>query len=482
MAKVSILTAAYNHFRFVRQSIESGLAQTYRDIEHVVVDDGSTDGTEDVARSFDNRIVYIRQENRGAHAALNRAIKASSGEHVALLDSDDIWLPHKLERQMNTFEQFPDAGFVYSLAYLIGPNGEPLRNGEPIGTAISDPQRAFEELVLGNCIPAGTVVARRTCIEKVGLFDESLKASSDWDLWLRIAAKWPVVCVAEPLAMFRIHEKSSWPSLERSGRAFEERILTLNKLSAEIAGREREFPGLKKRALSRAYLFGAMTSAAAGNPVSAVERFSQCAVLDPGFARESALDVKWQILVTSGKTAAAEFLESVEIAIEGRLRRPGRTDTSRVKWYSAPVLDPADVASGNYRNLTGVYSDGWVEEDVSFTLRVPPRASAAVVECMVPANPKRADWRLTALPIVDRTSPSAPTVLEPGLTKLVVEFPPRDAPGLVDVKLRFGPGFQIAGPDPREFRARLHSMLLVTDALRASEDVPQPLGELPELP
>lgn len=466
MAKVSILTAAYNHVRFVRQSIESGLSQTYQDIEHVVVDDGSTDGTEDVARSFKDRLVYIRQDNRGAHAALNRAIHTSSGEYISLLDSDDVWLPNKLERQMKALEQFPDAGLIYSLAYMIGPEGELLRNGEPIGKAISNPQRVFEELVLESCIPTLTVVVRRRCIEEVGLFDESLKALSDWDLWLRIAAKWPVVCVAEPLAMHRVHEQNSWRSLERSGRAFEERLLILNRLSAEISDRERESPGLKTRALSRAYRFGAMSSAAAGNLVSAVEFFSQCAVLDPGFARENALDIKWQIFVTSGKTAAAEFLDRVATAIEAQLRAPSRTNEFRAKWYSAPILDPADVASGNYRNLTGVFSDGWVEGDVSFTLRVPPRTSAAVIECMVPANPSRADWRLTVLPVVDRRSPPAPTVLESGLMKLVVELPPRDAAELIDLELHFGPGFHVDGPDPREFRARLRSMSLVTNALR----------------
>ncbi len=86
MPKVSIITAAYNHVRFIRQSIESAQSQTYKDFEHIVVDDGSSDGTADILKSFGDRITYIRQENRGAHAAINRGIRESSGEYIAILD------------------------------------------------------------------------------------------------------------------------------------------------------------------------------------------------------------------------------------------------------------------------------------------------------------------------------------------------------------------------------------------------------------
>jgi hypothetical protein len=116
-----------------------------------------------------------------------------------------------------------------------------------------------------------------------------------------------------------------------------------------------------------------------------------------------------------------------------------------------------------------VFSDGWVEETVSFRLMVPTRTSAMVIECVVPENPGRADWRLIVLPIVDGKSPPTSTVLEPGLTKLVVELFPRDADGLVNMELHFGPGFHVDGPDPREFRARLHSMHLVNECDRSRQ-------------
>lgn len=160
MPKVSVITAAYNHVKFVRQMIESVQAQTFRDFEHFVVDDGSTDGTADVLKSFGDKITYIRQESRGAQAARNTAIHAASGEYIALLDSDDAWLPNKLERQMRIFEEHPGTGLVYSFAYRIDSEGKLLKDPEILGIPINNPERAFEQLVVGDPIPALTAVFR----------------------------------------------------------------------------------------------------------------------------------------------------------------------------------------------------------------------------------------------------------------------------------------------------------------------------------
>lgn len=237
MPKVSIITAAYNHVKFIRQSVESAQGQTYRDFEHIVVDDGSSDGTADVLRSFGDKITYIRQDNCGAHAAINRGIRMSSGEYIAILDSDDAWLPHKLERQMQTFKQHPEAGLVYAQAYIIDDEGEFINNGEPGGKPFANPHRAFDELLRENCIPILTAVLRRTCIEQVGFFNESLKATSDWDMWIRIAAKWPVIFVPEALALYRIHENSTWQALMKTGRVNKEHLLILENAAAAFPER-----------------------------------------------------------------------------------------------------------------------------------------------------------------------------------------------------------------------------------------------------
>ncbi len=236
MPKVSIVTAAYNHVGFIRQSVESAQAQTYRDFEHIVVDDGSSDGTADVLKSFGNRITYIRQENCGAHAAINRGIRMSSGEYIAILDSDDAWLPTKLERQMQAFAQFPEAGLAYSQAHVIDAEGHLQNDRELIGKPFDDSRHAFEELLRDNNIPVLTTVFRRACIEEVGFFSETLKALSDWDLWIRICAKWTVIFVPEPLALYRVHGNNTWHALLTSGRVCKERLLLLVNASAALPG------------------------------------------------------------------------------------------------------------------------------------------------------------------------------------------------------------------------------------------------------
>lgn len=232
MPKVSIITAAYNHVRFIRQTLESVQSQTYRDFEHIVVDDGSSDGTSDLLQSFGEKITYIRQENRGAHVAINAGIKASSGEYVAILDSDDAWLPHKLERQIQAFEQSPGAGLVYSQAHIIDSDGKLKEDEEAMGRPVSDFQHAFFELLHDNYIPALTAVFRKDCIERVGYFNEKFRALSDWDLWLRIADQWPILFVPEPLALYRIHANNTWHTLVKNGQVNRERLLLLENAAA----------------------------------------------------------------------------------------------------------------------------------------------------------------------------------------------------------------------------------------------------------
>jgi glycosyltransferase involved in cell wall biosynthesis len=203
-----------------------------------VIDDGSTDGTANVLESFGDQITYVRQENHGAHAAINRGIMMSSGEFIAILDSDDAWLPNKLELQMKAFEENPEAGLVYSQAMKM--DGDGYSYPEPFGTAFPDPNHAFEALLEDNYIPVLTALMRRVCIEDVGFFDESFKASSDWDMWIRIAAKWPIVFVPNVLAKYRFHENNTLLALTQNGGADRERLLILEKTAAAFPGSDLE--------------------------------------------------------------------------------------------------------------------------------------------------------------------------------------------------------------------------------------------------
>jgi glycosyltransferase involved in cell wall biosynthesis len=245
LPKVSIITAAYNHKEFVRSSVESALNQTYRDFEHIVVDDGSSDGTAEVLQSFGNRIKYIRQENRGTAAAINAGIRASAGEYIAILDSDDAWLPQKLERQMPVFDQFPDTAVVYSHAYVIDGEGK-VKEGDLLGQPFSS-DGAFADFLRYDPIPVLTAVVRKDCVDKLGGFNERLSAISDWDLWVRISARWPIAFVPEPLALYRIHGRNAHLTLIENGHVDRERLRMLRDAPAWLSGNALEIERKKAR-------------------------------------------------------------------------------------------------------------------------------------------------------------------------------------------------------------------------------------------
>jgi len=231
LPKVSVITAAYNHARFISESVESAQSQTYRDFEHIVVDDGSTDNTTEVLQPFQNRIRYLHQENQGVHAALNTGMRAATGDYIALLDSDDVWLPNKLERQMRALEEEPDAGLAYCLAQVIDAAGEVKTDREVLGRPVSNPRDAYAELLRDNPVPALTAVFRRDCLHEVGFFNSDFKAMTDWDLWIRIADHWPIVFVPEVLASYREHESNTWHLMVQNGRVERERLMLLKNAS-----------------------------------------------------------------------------------------------------------------------------------------------------------------------------------------------------------------------------------------------------------
>ena len=198
---VSVVICVYNGAEYLRQSIESALAQTHPSVEVVVVNDGSTDDSDSICRSYFGRIVYLSQKNQGLAKARNRGIRESSGTHIALLDQDDFWVPDKLEKQMALFGRIPELGLVYSDSAQIDPAGRvrlPRIEGINMRRGYVLP-----ELYDHNFISSLTAVCPRRILDHVGLFSEDLRFSLDWDLWLRIAHKYPLDFVDEPLAGWR---------------------------------------------------------------------------------------------------------------------------------------------------------------------------------------------------------------------------------------------------------------------------------------
>jgi glycosyltransferase involved in cell wall biosynthesis len=219
---VSVIVPAYNSADYTVETVESVLAQTYRDFELIVVDDGSTDHTREAMAAFGDRIQYVYKENGGACSARNHGIAMSRGEYIACLDCDDLWFPEKLERSVAALEDHPDWALVFTPCLLID------AQGETVGRSNYRPNldKAFFELLKGNYIVAPTVVMRRVCMEGDGPFDESLFIPADWDLWLRLTRDYPIGCVNSPLSKYRM---ASSYTLRHIDQFLEESIYALEK-------------------------------------------------------------------------------------------------------------------------------------------------------------------------------------------------------------------------------------------------------------
>jgi hypothetical protein len=212
MPKVSVIIPTYNRARVVGDAIDSVVAQTCRDFEITVVDDGSTDDTravvEQYASGHGKHVRYVRQENAGAPAARNTGIRLATGEYVAFLDSDDLYLPRRLEVGVSALEGDPDTGASYVDARTVEAKGDVLMNSRinRFGGVASG--WILPALLRGDLIQTNTITIRRAVLDAVGGFDEKLWSGQDTDLWWRIAKRWPMIGIPETLVVVRELESS----------------------------------------------------------------------------------------------------------------------------------------------------------------------------------------------------------------------------------------------------------------------------------
>ena len=199
---VSVVLPTYNCARFLPESVGAVLSQTYTHYEVIVVDDGSTDNTKDVLNPFMQKIRYIKlEQNKGLPVARNTGIQSARGKYVAFIDADDLWLPEKLQTDIEYFETHPEVSMVYSKHINIDEKGRVV-NGSvkkqlPSGNVFT---QLFSEQ---NFVIASSVVVRKNVFETTGLFDEQLFNCQDWDLWLRIAFHFQVAGINKPLVKYR---------------------------------------------------------------------------------------------------------------------------------------------------------------------------------------------------------------------------------------------------------------------------------------
>lgn len=200
---VSIIIPAYNASRYIREALESALRQTQKNVEIIVVDDGSTDNTIEYIQSYGDRVRLIEQSNKGAASARNLGAKEARGLWLAFLDADDVWAPEKLERQISGIG---GRNWSYTDMEFIGGVNDGLRDSQ---FTKKHEAQVLKELVQGNFISTSTVLIKRETFEESGGFDESLRSIQDWELWTRVAERNPIVYVDEPLARYRIHPSST---------------------------------------------------------------------------------------------------------------------------------------------------------------------------------------------------------------------------------------------------------------------------------
>jgi glycosyltransferase involved in cell wall biosynthesis len=199
---ISIVIPAYNQAHYLSEAITSALGQSYRDVEVIVVDDGSTDDTRAVVEAIDDpRLCYVYQENRGLSAARNMGIRHARGAYLSYLDSDDRFLPEKVALLLAVLQEQPEVGLVAGQAIPVDETGK--QNGRLFDRPLPDDGR---ELLLGNPLHVGSVLVRRSWQERAGWFDEELRSYEDWDMWLRLARLGCAMAwVAAPVSLYRFH-------------------------------------------------------------------------------------------------------------------------------------------------------------------------------------------------------------------------------------------------------------------------------------
>lgn len=213
---VTVIVPAYNHEKYIEDCLKSIVEQTYDNMQIIVLNDGSKDRTGIVIERFignqKRKIEYISKENEGLCKTLNKALRQSKGEYIAIIASDDIWLPNKIEEQVKFLEENKNIGLVCTDAYFF-------KDSEKTDIKYSDYKprlkkyfknsiqnvNIYESLLTENLILAVTVMIRKECFDKVGLFDESLKYE-DYDMWLRISKYYPIGYLDNALAYYRMHD------------------------------------------------------------------------------------------------------------------------------------------------------------------------------------------------------------------------------------------------------------------------------------
>lgn len=237
---ISVIMPAYNARPFIDQAIRSVLDQDYPHIELIVVDDGSTDGTLELAGQFGDRVRVMRQKNAGPAAARNRGIAASRGELIAFLDADDVWLPGKASMQVRYLKDHPEVGVVYGDFQHWSPQPDGTFPAPPLRISQKAPFAIFPEhsgwiytaLLFDNVVHIITAMLRREVIDKVGGLDETLPTGEDYDFWLRISRQFRADKLDCTIAYYREHASGITKTPRKENNEYKVLVKTLKAYGA----------------------------------------------------------------------------------------------------------------------------------------------------------------------------------------------------------------------------------------------------------
>jgi glycosyltransferase involved in cell wall biosynthesis len=248
---ISVIIPTFNRASLTRDALFSVYQQSHRPIELIVVDDGSTDNTEEVVLAFKSQndsdvfnVIYVHQANAGGNVARNKGIGFATAEYIAFLDSDDLWMPMKLEKQLTQIKGFDNIGAVY--CGLVELNMEMPGVIDVVNRKFPQGNIHNQLLVRDVTAPTSTYLIRKAAFEKVGFFNEILQARQDWEMWIRISNDFLILAVPENLVFYRKHNGErtiSNPTKELNandyifskyikGQFFKNPVLYLNALSA----------------------------------------------------------------------------------------------------------------------------------------------------------------------------------------------------------------------------------------------------------
>src|SRR2546427_7996178 len=284
---VSVIIPNYNYGPYLPQALDSVLAQSYPHVEIVVVDDGSQDESESIIRSYGNRVRSINQKNQGVSAARNRGARESTGELLAFLDADDVWLPAKLERQVELILCDPEIGLVHCGIEEINSEGTSLRTFlDGMQGWVSREMLRFNRSVI---IASGStaLVPRRT-FEAVSGFDPKLSTSADWEFCYRVASRQRVGFIPEPLVKYRIHGSNMHANI----RLMEHDVLV--GYAKAFSTDDPELFAIRRQCYARIHLVLAGSYFRAGQPYDFARHALRSIWYAPGnFTRVLGFPVRW---------------------------------------------------------------------------------------------------------------------------------------------------------------------------------------------